>query len=228
MLYLFQKEILDLSSWKLKNPKSKLGTMALKTLVNMVPKDISDLNSHTLSNSYWTNHSDFLRIFKYIDINKLFLRSETAIPYLHTWAPLLNLNINQGIFPTQGWNPGLPHFRWTLYWLSHQGSPRILAWVAYPFSRGSSQLRNWTRVSCIAGLSREALSNTSVPHHAVIKCFFIWTYYFPFLPSLDINWFASVQFSHSVVSNSLQPHGLQHIRHPCASPTSGAYSDSCS
>ena len=68
MLYLFQKEILDLSSWKLKNPKSKLGTMALKTLVNMVPKDITDLNSHTLSNSYWTNHSDFLRIFKYIDI----------------------------------------------------------------------------------------------------------------------------------------------------------------
>ena len=42
--------------------------MALKTLVNMVPSDISDLNSHTLSNSYWTNHSDFLRIFKYIDI----------------------------------------------------------------------------------------------------------------------------------------------------------------
>ena len=28
---------------------------------------------------------------------------------------------------------------------------RILEWVAYPFSRGSSQPRNWTRVSCIAG-----------------------------------------------------------------------------
>ena len=31
-----------------------------------------------------------------------------------------------------------------------QGSPRILEWVAYPFSSGSSQPRNWTRVSCIA------------------------------------------------------------------------------
>ena len=28
---------------------------------------------------------------------------------------------------------------------------RILEWVAYPFSRGSSWPRNWTRVSCIAG-----------------------------------------------------------------------------
>ena len=43
----------------------------------------------------------------------------------------------QGIFPTQGSNPGLPHCRWILYRLSHQGSPRILEWVAYPFSRGS-------------------------------------------------------------------------------------------
>ena len=31
----------------------------------------------------------------------------------------------QGIFPTQGSNPGLPHCRQTLYYLSHQGSPGI-------------------------------------------------------------------------------------------------------
>ena len=37
------------------------------------------------------------------------------------------------------------------YQLSHKGSPRILEWVAYPFSSVSSQPRNWTRVSCIAG-----------------------------------------------------------------------------
>ena len=37
----------------------------------------------------------------------------------------------------------------------------------------------------------------------------------------------SVQFSHSVVSNSLRPHGLQHARLPCPSPTPGACSDSC-
>ena len=37
----------------------------------------------------------------------------------------------------------------------------------------------------------------------------------------------SVQFGHSVVSDSLQPHGLQHARPPCPSPTPGAYSNSC-
>ena len=50
----------------------------------------------------------------------------------------------QGIFPTQGLNPGLPHCRQILYQLSHKGSPRILEWVAYPFSSGSSRPRNWT------------------------------------------------------------------------------------
>ena len=38
-----------------------------------------------------------------------------------------------------------------LYQLSHKGSPRMLEWVAYPFSSRSSQPRNQTRVSCVAG-----------------------------------------------------------------------------
>ena len=37
----------------------------------------------------------------------------------------------------------------------------------------------------------------------------------------------SVQFNHSVMSDSLPPHGLQHARPPCPSPTPGAYSNSC-
>ena len=37
------------------------------------------------------------------------------------------------------------------YHLKHQGSPRILEWVAYPFSRGSSWPRNQTGVYCTAG-----------------------------------------------------------------------------
>ena len=75
-----------------------------------------------------------------------------------------SLSLLQEIFPTQGWNPGLPHCRQILYQLSHQGSPRILEWVAYPFSRASSWPRNWTRVSCTAGglftswATREALT----------------------------------------------------------------------
>ena len=57
----------------------------------------------------------------------------------------------QGILPTQGLNPGLPHCRQILYQLSHKESPRRLEWVANPFSNGSSQPRNQTGVSCIAG-----------------------------------------------------------------------------
>ena len=37
----------------------------------------------------------------------------------------------------------------------------------------------------------------------------------------------SVQFSRSVVSDFLRPHGMQHTRHPCPSPTPGTYSNSC-
>ena len=62
-----------------------------------------------------------------------------------------SLSLLQGIFPTQGAKPGLLHCRWILYQLSHKESPRILEWVAYSFSSRSSQPRNWTRVSCIAG-----------------------------------------------------------------------------
>ena len=38
--------------------------------------------------------------------------------------------------------------------------------------------------------------------------------------------FSSVQFSRSVMSDSLQPHELQHARPPCPSPTPGVHSDS--
>ena len=61
------------------------------------------------------------------------------------------LSLLQRIFPTQGSNPGLPYCRQILYQLSHKGSPRILEWVIYPFSSGSSWPRNQTGVSCIAG-----------------------------------------------------------------------------
>ena len=62
-----------------------------------------------------------------------------------------SLSLLQGIFPTQGSNPGPPHCRWILYQPSYKGIPRMLEWVAYPFSSGSSWPRNQTRVSCLAG-----------------------------------------------------------------------------
>ena len=66
------------------------------------------------------------------------------------------LSLLQRIFPTQEFNQGFLHCRRILYQLSYQGSPhtgrgilqaRILEWVAIPFSRGSSQPRDQTRVS---------------------------------------------------------------------------------
>ena len=59
----------------------------------------------------------------------------------HPWdSPGKNTGVGchfllQELFLTQGSNSGLPHCRQTLYHLSHQGSPRILEWVAYTFSR---------------------------------------------------------------------------------------------
>ena len=61
-----------------------------------------------------------------------------------------SLSLLQRIFLTQGLKPGFPHCRQILYQLSHKGSPRTMEWVAYPFSNGSSQPRNRTKVSYIA------------------------------------------------------------------------------
>ena len=62
-----------------------------------------------------------------------------------------SFSLLRGIFPTQGANLGLPHYRKIFYQLSHKGSPRILEWVVYPFSSGSSRPRNQTGISYIAG-----------------------------------------------------------------------------
>ena len=71
-----------------------------------------------------------------------------------------NLSLLQGIFPIQELNLDLQNCRWILFQLSYQGSPhtghgilqaRILQWVAFPFSRGSSQYRDQTQISHTAG-----------------------------------------------------------------------------
>ena len=56
---------------------------------------------------------------------------------------------HQGIFPTQGSNPGLPHCRQIFSCLSHLESPRILKWEAYSFCKGSFRPRNRTGAFCI-------------------------------------------------------------------------------
>ena len=78
---------------------------------------------------------------------------------------------------------------------------RILEWVSIPFSSRSSQPRNHTQVSCIAS-----------------RFFNIWA-------TREAS--SSIQFSCSVVSDSLPPHELQHARPPCPSPAPGVYPNSC-
>ena len=52
------------------------------------------------------------------------------------------------------------------------------------------------------------------------------TFAWRFMKFIHIHHLSSVQFSRSVVSNSLRPHELQHTRLPCPSPTPGVHSDS--
>ena len=61
----------------------------------------------------------------------------------------------------------------------------------------------------------------SFPHVVTINKFQVLLSIITCLPSYPI------QFSRSVMSNYLQPHGLQHTRPPCPSPTPGVYSKSC-
>ena len=75
-------------------------------------------------------------------------------------------------------------------------------------------------------------TNSSSTEIIPADCYFIWNTIFsdkfpwPFLetrlpsPPLLSDQFSSVQFSYSVMSNSLRPHGLQHARPPCPSPNS--------
>ena len=87
----------------------------------------------------------------------------------------------QGIFLTQGLNPGLLHYRQILYQLSHKGSPRVLEWVAYPFSSGAFQPRNQTGFFCIAGrffnnwAIREAqiILNVKINRFIIYICLFL-------------------------------------------------------
>ena len=114
---------------------------------------------------------------------------------------------------------------------------RILEWVAFPFSRGSSRPRNWTRVSCIAGrfftcwATRE-VSVSLVLTYLIIKCFGI---IFSMFLMLGIHWaswicefilFISFGKNSLIVSSNISPlfplflclWGLQlHIYHTCVS-----------
>ena len=114
------------------------------------------LSHSVVSNSLWTQDRKTARLFCPWD------------------SPGKNTGVGchallQGIFPTQGSNPGFPHCRQILYHLSHQGRPWILEQVAYPFSRWCSQPRNQTSVSWIAGRFRQSHWKQIVPKNRKMK-----------------------------------------------------------
>ena len=80
---------------------------------------------------------------------------------------------------------------------------RVLEWVAISFSQGSSWPRDRTYFSFFGSW---------ILYHWAAR---------------EGNHVKDCQFSHSVVSEYLRPHGLQHAKLPCPSPTPGAYSNSC-
>ena len=104
-----------------------------------------------------------------------------------------SLSLLQGVFPTHGLNPGLPHCRQILYQLSHRGSPRILEWVAYPSSRAFSRPRNRTRVSCIAGGFFNNWAMREAPEYPVIRDT-VWTCGFK-----DINLYLYLQIYYTYI-----------------------------
>ena len=119
------------------------------------------------------------------------------------------LSLLQGIFPTQGSNLGLPHCGQFLYQLSHKGTTRPT--IAQIQAR---RAETWYTIN---------LPQSRYSIEYVIK----WNIVHRPKKANGINTeMATVQFSCSVVSNSLQPQGLQHTKLPWPLPTPSAYSNS--
>ena len=82
----------------------------------------------------------------------------------------ISISLSMEIFLDQGLNPCPLHWQADCLPLSHQGSPRILKQVAYPFSRVTCQPRNRTSVPCIA---RRLTAQLSQEAH---MCVYVYTH----------------------------------------------------
>ena len=103
---------------------------------------------------------------------------------VHGDSPGKNIGVGchaflQGIFPTKGLNPRLPHCRQILYHLSHQGSPKILELIPIPSPKDLSDPG--------IKLGSPSLQVDSLP-----------------VKLLEVKW----SESRSIMSDSLGPHGL--------------------
>ena len=94
-----------------------------------------------------------------------------------------------------------------------------------PFTRGSSRRRGQTWVFCIAGRCFTIWATRCPGIKTFVQVNAVWGSYF-FLAQPTKKKISSVQFSRSVVSDSLRPHESQHTRPPCPSPSPGVHSNS--
>ena len=125
---------------------------------------------------------------------------------------------------------------WTVARQAVQGISltRMLAWVAVFFSRESSQPRDLNYVFCNGrffttepwGMHNEVKLPEIVPCTVITEKGSI-LLLAQVLRKYTKAFRGSVQFSHSVMSDSLWPYELQHARPPCPSPTPGVQSNSC-
>ena len=112
------------------------------------------------------------------------------------------------------------------------GDSRILEWVAMPSSKGSS----WPRDQTCDPLEKGMATHSSILSWKIPMDRGAW---WAIVHGVTKSWiqlsnkhyatfqFSSVQSSCSVMSDSLWPHGLQHARPSCPSPTPRVYSNSC-
>ena len=105
-------------------------------------------------------------------------------------------------------NESTLHMRWPKYWsLSFSISP------SKEHPRLISFRMDWLDLLAVQGTLKSLLQ-----HHSSKASIFRLN------DQEQVSGFSSIQFSHSVMSNSLRPHGMQYGRLPCPSPTPGACS----
>ena len=112
-------------------------------------------------------------------------------------------------------NESALHIRWPKYWsFSFNISPSNEHPGLISFTM------DWLDLLAVQGTLKSLLQHHSSKASIVQRSAF-------FMVQLSHPSVSSVQFSRSVVSDSLRPHESQHARPPCPSPTPGVHSDSC-
>ena len=125
--------------------------------------------------------------------------------------------------------PIYPHFLTTLLsWRKYDLSGRIVSTLTFFIlsSLALSELEAFEGIyqGFLQLLAKHVFSQSKKLWYLLIFVEILFLYFSAIIWSHQ---FGPIQFSHSVMSDSLQPHELQHARPPCPSPTPGVHSNSC-